>query len=55
MVMGCQKWVDSNSAMLEMEAPISLRMPISLVRCSAVKVVKPNKPKQEMKMAKKAK
>jgi hypothetical protein len=33
------------------EAPITLRMPISFVRCSAVKAARPKWPRQEMKMA----
>jgi len=41
--------------MLLTEAPTTLRMPISFIRCSAVKIARPNKPKQEMKMARKEK
>src|SRR5262245_55667385 len=37
------------------EAPNTLRMPISFVRCSATNDARPNKPRQEMKMARIAK
>jgi hypothetical protein len=36
------------------EAPSTLRIPISFVFCSAVKVTRPNKPRQEINMARKA-
>src|SRR6188768_3153630 len=40
---------------LNMEAPNTFRIPISLDRCPAIKVARPNKPRQEIKTAKKAK
>ena len=49
------KSLDNMPTMPGTEAPNTLRIPISLVRCSAVKVTSPNKPRQEMNMAKKAK
>ena len=36
-----------------MLAPNTFRMPISLVRCSAVNIARPNKPREEIKMARK--
>lgn len=36
---------------LETEAPITFRIPISLVRCSAVKDAKPNIPRHAMDIA----
>lgn len=35
-----------STTMLATEVPNTLRMPIYLVRCRAVKVARPNKPKQ---------
>ena len=40
---------------LETDAPSTLRTPISLVRRSVLYVAKPNKPRQEIKMASPAK
>ena len=41
--------------MFDAEAPNTLRTPISFVRCSAVNVAKPKRPRQEIKMARNAK
>jgi len=47
--------VDSSFQSAKTEAPMTLRTPISLVRCSATKLARPNKPRQEMIMARPAK
>ena len=41
--------------MLPIEAPKIFRIPISFVRCSAVKMIRPSKPRHEIKMANDAK
>src|SRR4051812_4812949 len=46
-----RKSFDSSVTIPALLAPNTLRMPISLVRCSTVKVVNPNKPRHEIKMA----
>ncbi len=45
------KSLESNCHKSKTDAPNTFRTPISLVRCSATKEARPNKPKQEMKMA----
>ncbi len=42
---------DSSCTRLFMLAPKTLRMPISFVRCSAIKVERPNKPRQAIRIA----
>ena len=44
--------LDSKIDKLNTEAPIDLRTPISLVRCSVVNAANANNPKQAMKIAK---
>ena len=46
-----KKSLESKTVILATEAPKTLRIPISLVRCSAAKAAKPNKPKHDTKMA----
>jgi len=46
------KSFDSICHRLATEAPSTLRMPISLVRCSATNEASPNSPRQLMKIAK---
>ena len=46
---------ESNIANVEGEAPMTLRMPISLVLRSALNADRPNKPRQAIKMASAAK
>ena len=46
-----KKSFESNATMLVTLAPNTFRTPISFMRCSALKVANPNKPKQEIKMA----
>src|SRR5678815_2626850 len=46
-----KKSFDKSDTMPAVLAPNTLRMPISLIRCSTLNVVRPNKPRQEMKMA----
>ena len=41
----------SNEAMFDTEAPMTFLMPISFVRCSAIKEAKPNKPRHAMNTA----
>ena len=48
---GLKKLVPRIRRIFGTEAPSTLRIPISLVRCSAVNVANPNKPKQEIKIA----
>ena len=43
--------LDNNVTILEMLAPSTFLTPISLVRCSALKVARPNNPKQEIRIA----
>ena len=45
------KSLDKDCQSLATDAPNTLRMPISLVRCSAMNDARPNKPKHEIKMA----
>src|SRR6516164_7416808 len=47
--------LDNNRQRLKTEAPNTLRIPISLIRFSAVKEAMPNNPRQLIKMAKHAK
>src|SRR5689334_3279368 len=49
------KSFDNKPQMFAVEAPSTLRMPISFTRCSATKEVRPNKPRQEINMANAAK
>src|SRR5690606_38309313 len=49
------KSLPSKVTILKVIAPMTFRMPISLVRCSVSKVVKPNNPKMEINTAKPAK
>src|SRR6188474_2763955 len=49
------KSFDNICHIVDTPAPITLRMPISLVRCSATKDDNPNSPRQEMKIASTAK
>ena len=49
------KSVDSIRTILETEAPNTFLTPISLVRCSAIYVANPNKPRQAIIIANKAK
>ena len=49
------KSVDNNLIIPQTLEPKTLRIPISLERRSAVKAVKPSKPKQESRIAKNAK
>ncbi len=46
-----RKSLESSVTMLATLAPNTLRTPISLVRCSAVKVARPKRPRQEIRMA----
>ena len=46
-----KKSVESSATILVMLAPNTLRTPISFMRCSALNVANPNKPKQEIRMA----
>ena len=46
-----KKSFDSSATIPATLAPNTLRTPISLVRCSALNVARPNKPRQEMRMA----
>src|SRR3954453_19129869 len=46
-----KKSFDKSDTMPDVLAPNTLRIPISLMRCSTLNVVSPNKPRQEMKMA----
>src|SRR5919199_2266294 len=46
-----RKLADNRVMMLVTDAPITFRIPISLVRCSAVNMASPNNPIQEIKMA----
>lgn len=43
--------LDNKYSILIVVAPSTFRIPISLVRCSAVKETSPNNPRQEMKIA----
>ena len=43
---------ESRTVIPETDAPRTLRIPISLVRCSAMKEAKPKRPRQEMNIAK---
>ena len=49
------KSLDNICHKLKTEAPTTLRIPISLVLCSATKDASPNKPRHEIKMARMAK
>lgn len=49
------KSLDNNRQRFETDAPSTFRMPIYLVRCSAMNEANPNKPRQLIKMARKAK
>ncbi len=44
-ITSAEKSFEINPTKLDTLAPITLRMPISLVRCSAVKAASPNRPK----------
>jgi hypothetical protein len=46
-----EKSFESKITKLATEAPITLRMPISFVRCSAIKAANPNKPRQVITIA----
>src|SRR3954462_12448435 len=45
-----KKSFDSSPTMPAVLAPSTLRIPISFMRCSTLKVVRPNKPRQEIKI-----
>ena len=45
---GRLKFLDNRPTILTIDAPSTLRIPISLVFCSAINVTRPNKPKQDM-------
>ncbi len=47
--------LDNKLQILKMEAPITLRTPISFVRFSATKLDRPKRPRQEINMARMAK
>ena len=53
--MSLTKLPESIAIIFDTDAPNTLRTPISFVRCAAVKVASPNKPRQEMKIARMAK
>lgn len=55
MVTSIKKSLDKSCQRLNTEAPNTFRIPISFVRCAAMKVAKPNNPKPIIKMANKAK
>jgi len=46
---------ESNNQTSDTDAPSTLRMPISFVRCYAMYAARPNNPRQEIKMASAAK
>jgi hypothetical protein len=46
-----KKSFDNNDTIPGVLAPNTLRMPISLIRCSTLNVVNPNRPRQEIKIA----
>src|ERR1700749_2405131 len=48
MITNLRKSIDSKLTIPETLAPNTLRMPISLLRCSALKAARPKRPKQEM-------
>ncbi len=50
-----KKSFESKPTMLATLAPNTFLTPISLVRCSALKVARPNKPRQEIRIAMKVK
>lgn len=51
MTVSLRKSRESRDQRLRMPAPRTLRTPSSFVRCSATKAARPNRPRQEMKMA----
>jgi len=55
MITNFEKSLDIKVIRLEIEAPRTFRIPISFIRCSAVKEASPNNPKPVMKMASKEK
>ncbi len=55
MITNKTKSCDSIRHKFDTEAPSTLRMPISLVRCSATNDANPNKPRQEINTARMAK
>ena len=46
-----KKSFDNSVTMPAVLAPRTLRIPISFIRCSTLKVVSPNKPRQDIKIA----
>src|SRR5580700_9606994 len=46
-----KKSLDNSRTIRRTDAPIIFRMPISFVRCSALKAASPNNPRQEIKIA----
>jgi hypothetical protein len=51
MLTSVRKSLDKRETIPVVLAPSTFRMPISLVRCSTLNVVRPNNPRQEIKMA----
>src|SRR5690606_23536516 len=50
-----KKSLDKSAVIPGTEAPMTLRIPISLVRCSAMNVASPNKPRHEIRIDNRAK
>src|SRR5882762_910749 len=51
MTINFKKSFESKMTISSTDAPMTFRIPISFIRCSAVKVANPNSPRQEMKIA----